>query len=841
MKIIYIKLVNFNSVHAAMGLNEFELDFSKITKPIIQIYGKNKCGKTVLIQQLHPFSSLNLNGDERNDLNLILQGEVGIKNIVYEINGEVYEIKHVYKPSANGHSISCSLIHNNEELNVSGGVNTFNTLINDIFGINKYTVQFIINGTNLESFASKTKIQRKNLLNKAMGIDIYDKINKLATDDYRYSSKMLSSLMNTKEFLLKQYGSYENLTNMLNIKRADHSELVHNMDIYKSKLDSLSGKISVINQQNVLVELTEVTHNIETYNSLSVEIGEFDDDSYNILVDKQISLNSNMSELKSNRLLILKDIDILYDSRHNIDDKIASINKSLSDHNEMLNMKESLISKINNIDIAEHVTSSSDYLRNMISLAQVINSTCKEISVCLNKKHISMFANMIERNIDISAFLIKEGSVLMDSEKEISVISRIRNMMNTVDGEFVDECCHDNCIYMKTKKVLDTYFKSYQSMTESQFTTYDIEQFDHAYKNIQTIRRLINISLTDEICNMFDINNIMMNLCNNEMGININRLTYLMEQAALIEMKNKYISQLSDIEKILSIQNNNENMSVNDMKKQLQDIDDKITVLRKSLSDIDSKINICNNEIIENDNMRLKFSSIKNINIKELKSQYKKLDKLNMTLNQSLVEQQELSIQYNTMSSQLSILVNELNNLENAYRQYQTNMNDIMAYQSSDSTYKIIAEATSSTKGKPVILIKDKVESTLILANRLLDVMYDGEMEFLQPIIDEDSFDIPFRNNANTSPDIRYGSQSETSLLSFALSLSFAASLTDYNIPLVDEIDAYLDGHMSDKFVLMLQEIMSTLKMEQLFIISHKITPSQYEHVVYEINLNQIS
>ncbi len=90
MKIIHIELVNFVGVYAAMGLHRISFDFDKIDKPIIQIYGKNRCGKTVLIQQLHPFSSINLNGDERSDLSLILKGETGIKEIVYEVNGEVY-------------------------------------------------------------------------------------------------------------------------------------------------------------------------------------------------------------------------------------------------------------------------------------------------------------------------------------------------------------------------------------------------------------------------------------------------------------------------------------------------------------------------------------------------------------------------------------------------------------------------------------------------------------------------------------------------------------------------------------------------------------------------------
>ena len=166
MRIVYIKLVNFIGVNAAMGVREVEFSFDKINKPIIQIYGKNRCGKTVLIQQLHPFSSINLNGDERSDLPLILPKENGMKNIVYEVDGDVYNITHIYTATKTGHSISSSILKNGEELNPSGGVTIFNSLIEKILGINKYVFQFILNGTQLTSFGGMSTVQRKNLLNQ---------------------------------------------------------------------------------------------------------------------------------------------------------------------------------------------------------------------------------------------------------------------------------------------------------------------------------------------------------------------------------------------------------------------------------------------------------------------------------------------------------------------------------------------------------------------------------------------------------------------------------------------------------------------------------------------------
>ena len=73
-------------------------------------------------------------------------------------------------------------------------------------------------------------------------------------------------------------------------------------------------------------------------------------------------------------------------------------------------------------------------------------------------------------------------------EKEKSMISYIRSMMNSVDGEIPDQavCSIQNCLYRNVYDAFETYFNSYQSTKDGEYTQYDLEQMDHAYKNIQT-------------------------------------------------------------------------------------------------------------------------------------------------------------------------------------------------------------------------------------------------------------------------------------------------------------------------------------------------------------------
>lgn len=842
MKILFIKLINFIGVYASRGLKEVSYDFSKIDKPIIQLYGPNRCGKTVLIQQLHPFSSVNLSGDDRSDLSLIIPCEMGLKNIVYEFNGSVYDITHTYKPNSHGtnHSVSSSIKKDGEELNPSGGVNQFNTIINNIFGINKYTFQFIINGTQLGSFASMSTVQRKNLLNKAMGIDIYDKIHKMSTDDYRYTNKLITSLNNTKEYILSTYGSYEDLVTTLECNKSRYDQMLKGLNDKKSKMDALEGQISLLRKEDIGRELSETQNLMNIFDSVRSEMGDIDDSTYERLVDEQIKLNADISDMKNKRLMLLQDIDNLHAKKEDIENTLRNNQRLREDYENMLSMQDDIKRQISNLAIDMTPSSPSSYYTTMISVARLINGICKEIGVSINGKHLQTLNDMIQKDIDVSAFIIQEGSLLMDSEKEKSVIGRIQNMLNTIDGDWVEECPKlDTCVYYKAYQTLTKYFKASQSSDPSKFTQYDMEQFDHAFKNVLSIKRVLSQQTLDEdIQYMFNIKTIMKNVNEGNFGIDMKPLQHLMENAINIETRNRLITQLTDIEKRLSMMKDVV-MTSTDVDSTLREIEGKINSKNGEVQRIKENLDALTNNLSVNDRKRMLLSQIKHVKYSDLQTKLNKyLGKASM-LSNAETEYTELSNQYNLDMIEFSNLERNLKSLNDDYNQYNKTVGEITKFSNDDSTYRIIAEATSSTKGKPVYAIRDEIEKALMLTNRLLDVMYDGDIEMLTPVIDENNFALPFRSGDHSAPDIKHGSQSESCLLSIALSLSLGSSLTVDMVPLLDEVDAFIDHHMKDSFVLMIQEIMSTLNIEQTFIISHNITPGQYDHIMHVMDITE--
>ena len=836
MKILYIKLINFIGIKAAMDLEEFELKFENIYKNIIQIYGPNKSGKTVILRELHPFSSVDLIDCSRNDLSLIIKGKVGSKHIIYEVNDKVYEITHTFRPSGETHQVSSSLICDGVELNESQKVTVFNNIIERIFGINKYIFQFVINGTDLNPFGSMNSTQRKTLMNKAMGINMYDQIHRLATDDYRYTSKLITSLNNTKEYLLSIYGSYETLIKMLDDKRQEYQKLDNESQRQKSELDSLRGKIFVLNQSDIVTELNEINTQITTYNNVVGIMGN-DMRVHDELVNEQIKLNEMISRFRNDQNLINKDIDNLFDRKARLQSDLNQQQQIVSDYENMKKLVKELKEKIRSIDIHQQVSCSVDYLKSIISMAQTVNSTCKEIIVCLNKNHLELFYGLLKRNIDISAFLLQEGSVLMDGEKEKSVISRVRSMINNVEGIEPIDCNNTTCLYRNSYKYLNEYFKSYQSTTEHEFTVYDIEQMDHAYKNIQVIRRLINIELPNEVKKNFNILKIMENLIHGQTGIDMSHLETLLNEAVKLELRNSYYQQLTGIENQLKTMDTI--IPMTNSQEVIDEIDTQVQEFRNKLSEIEVELNQYLQALESNDKKRMLLSQIKHLNIKDLMKQQKRLqrdsDQLTIYLSQATL----LDGEYQKTQQFLYAVTTELKTIEEAFAQYTNTVAEIEKYLNQDMTTKIIAEATSSTKGKPIIEIREKIMGALHMTNRLLDIMWDGEVEILLPTIDASQFSIPFRTGENSSEDIRYGSQSEKTLIFAALNLSIAALLTPYNIPLLDEIDAFLDANKRDSFIEMLIDVMTTLKIEQLFLISHNTQPGQYDHLIHTINISK--
>lgn len=165
---------------------------------------------------------------------------------------------------------------------------------------------------------------------------------------------------------------------------------------------------------------------------------------------------------------------------------------------------------------------------------------------------------------------------------------------------------------------------------------------------------------------------------------------------------------------------------------------------------------------------------------------------------------------------------NDVNDLKNRLNQYHDLTDELNMYMEHYDKMIIIRDALSSKKGMPLYYIKMYLNDTKEVANKLLNIIYDGDIILDKFDLSPNSFSIPFCNKNKLVKDVKYASQGERAFLSIALSFALSArALTKYNIMLLDEIDATLDINNREKFIEIIDSYMDMINAEQCILISH--------------------
>ena len=114
-----------------------------------------------------------------------------------------------------------------------------------------------------------------------------------------------------------------------------------------------------------------------------------------------------------------------------------------------------------------------------------------------------------------------------------------------------------------------------------------------------------------------------------------------------------------------------------------------------------------------------------------------------------------------------------------------------------------------------------KLYAEIVVKN---DGYFNGELELLPYIIDENGFKIPVRCKVNnlSVDDVSNCSTSEKSMIAVIMSFALAFHSSQiYNIVRLDEVDGGLDQANRAMFPVILDAICRTLDISQTFIISH--------------------
>ena len=240
--------------------------------------------------------------------------------------------------------------------------------------------------------------------------------------------------------------------------------------------------------------------------------------------------------------------------------------------------------------------------------------------------------------------------------------------------------------------------------------------------------------------------------------------------------------------------------------KALASIETEISVTNRAI-DIYSNINNATNKKME---LESKLRVISD-NIEKISREIDTINKSNSMLNSIIRELEPLK----NMKDEINYSLNKL-------AEYKA---ELEIYTKKYSTIELLKKYSSPTKGGiQTIFIKLYMDKILNLTNQLLGMLFNGELELLPYIIDENGFKIPVRCKVNnlSVDDVSNCSTSEKSMIAVIMSFALAFHSSQiYNIVRLDEVDGGLDQANRAMFPVILDAICRTLDISQTFIISH--------------------
>ena len=840
MKITYLKLKNFVNIKAGMKKTEVEIDFSKSKNKLILLCGPNGSGKTSLLSEMHPFANSG-NMDVRGDVNLIIEGKDGYKEIHIRDKEDLYVIKHFYMFSKKTKSVKSFIMKNGKELNENGNVKSFKETVNEHLGIDHELLKLMRLGSNVTSLINMKSTNRKNFATKLFSdIEVYNGFYKKVSEEYRNIRAVLKSTTDKiSKFNVQDENEFDK-----QLVLTENEILMYEADKerYQKEIITLENKVNDIkidDEELVRKKYYDLEDDLNSANSLLELVRDINlsKEEYELQYEKnKQSLEIKLLECKSNIDKAISERDIYFNQRQELEDSL----KRAASSERIKNLKETIDKYKRDISKLENELNKRVYY-NKTDL-MILKDHCQKTLDYINELDIysdfdikKLMTSIID-NVDI----MKKLETTNTNNKSLydtlnAEIINIEKMNLDFNMEIDDNSCTKDCpyreFYLQTigkKNNLNQYIEE-RNKVYKEITRY--EELYNLYNSLIFIKNhILSYESTCSTPIEYDYSLCFTNYITGKQPININLLNLAIDDSEKFELLNKYKRDLGSFESeydiikssgldIIEIENkililndiiNNKNKSINENTKIKLDLEKQIEIITIEAESIIKALSIkdsMNDMLKQHEELRLRILEINDL--KNKKEEY---------LTKILKDKNELKCTVDFINN-LTVKKNQLMFNKETYMNLLTEYNALkLLFEDAD----VIKDALNSSKGIPLIFLQVYLKNCPIMMNNLLDTIYNGELQIEGFLIDENEFRIPFVKSGIRVPDIVMASQGESSFISIVLSLSLIIqSMTKYDIIGLDELDGPLDTKNREEFIKVLYTFIEQVNCEQVFLISH--------------------
>ena len=863
-----IELYNYAGIYNGMGLTQIKIDFTKCITNKVIIKGKNGSGKSTLLNAINP-------NPDSND-NFIPNAEAR-KNIVLYHNGIDYVIRYIHPISNNGtrgttkgyiaKTINGQLV----ELNPNGNISSCKDIIYEEFNLDSNYLSLAKLTTENRGLVDSKPAERKKLVNSIIhNLETYNNIYKILTKKSSTYKSLINSLTYKIDFIgneVQLNARLQNIEGRINTLENEKNTTIEAIAAVKLKISEYIKILRDNNYDSIVEELKDLNATIRTItSSIKSQLTYYkimDIDNIKPFIDnieKQIiTLEAKRDHLKTRVPVLLAEREAEF---KNLQSKQEQLNGLQSDYNyadirEVTENARRIVSEYNEIFNQMRLTNinlitktefdsameslkylkesaynlmSSYSLEDIVQVVKYRDNILRMIRDIPTLKSVlsSYESNMIELNVKHATFVSKRelASELINRPNGCTIDtcpyieSAVRANLEYPEKDMEELEQHIKTLGDEIKNITDNINK-YTLFSEILSQVNNIERelnskigfikklpvrLDFQQTFLQRIIQLDKFEDIDELYKFVDCGNMI-----EEYKIAKEQLMKYEAEYKLYESRNTIIDAIIiDIERLDS--------KVNEIADELNEDNNAIVEIEEALDNLNStKQKLLNlySKIMDS----LKPAEIRRDELNNIKST---LDNNTSELNTLETQLGTLNANLNTVSNDIKTLTKERENITHSLVMLNEYRKELAEYQEKYVKIEKVRYYSSSTTGIQTLYMQLYMNKIISTANDLLAMLFDGEF-VLQPfIINEQEFRIPCLGSGLLHDDISSMSTAQKSMISMILSYSILyQSNTKYNIISLDEMDGSLDGSNRSYFMTLLDNLMTILRCEQCFIISH--------------------
>lgn len=870
MRLISARFRGLKGVYSKSGQKEIFIDFTKCIHNIIYIVGKNGSGKSTLMNALNPLP---------DSPQMYLEHELGEKEIVYSSDNINYSILIQYPVYANGTRATTKAYFkqlNSDgtilELNANGTVGSFKDILYSKFNLDPNFVSLSQLSSEDRGLVDKKPAERKKFIGNLLeSVEIYNDIYKTLVKRSGVFKSMVNSItakidsIGDEQKLLINKTAADNRLNALEQQRRSLEQQIASSkatikvidpdDVIQSKYKKLFGDLEQIKTNlSILTSALSQNMNVNSLEDATKEYSNWKEVESNLVRDIDIT-KSSLEEIlitreEESKIIFIKNQK--YSSMIS-ESNLPDLKKTLTEYNKKIFEYEQIFKRIG---VAANILTKDEYILGLNTLENLrtsilnIKSYASESAIQIACVYILNNDNFIAALNTDKKSLEECKSSIEHTKEQISFYNGVLRRVQILENRPSD-CILDHCSFIKDaleaqqqepQKQLDLLETKLQKLYDDRRRLVTIieqnEDRSRVYNDLKILLRTIESSksIIKKLPNGDIFGNtteFIKRVKNGDTFNDIYSLYQYIEYANIFELYDHDKKIQQDLESEYRILKGKESVidelqaEIDQLVKKLEGIDKKIQEKQILISDKQKELITCRDQINKIDQLIVRYRKIEELTTlkSEIESQ--------LSLVSGNIEKISAEISnINQCNSQLQGIINELAPLNKMKDEYSYSLTKLTEYKAELQSYndqyslvELLKKYSSPTKGGiQTIFMQLYMDKTLSLSNQLLSMMFDGEMELLPYVINENEFRIPMRNSITNliTDDISNCSTSERSMIAMIMSfvLLYQGS-SIYNIIKLDEIDGGLDQKNRSMFPMILTQIMNILSVEHCLIVSH--------------------